>query len=111
MQGLPIIVVLFIIGALFFYSFRVLREYERGVVFQLGRFWNVKGPGLVIVWPGIQQMVKVSMRPVTMDVPRQDGVSRANVAVKVNAGLYFRVVEPQKCIIQVENYLVATSQL
>ncbi len=111
MQGLPIIVVLFIIGALFFYSFRVLREYERGVVFQLGRFWSVKGPGLVIVWPVIQQMVKVSMRTVTMDVPSQDVISRDNVSVKVNAVLYFRVVDPQKCIIQVENYLVATSQL
>ena len=111
MQGLPIIVVLFFIGALFFYSFRVLREYERGVIFQLGRFWSVKGPGLVIVWPVIQQMVKVSMRTVTMDVPSQDVISRDNVSVKVNAVLYFRVVDPQKCIIQVENYLVATSQL
>jgi regulator of protease activity HflC (stomatin/prohibitin superfamily) len=111
MQGLPIIVVLFFIGALFFYSFRVLREYERGVIFQLGRFWSVKGPGLVIVWPVIQQMVKVSMRTVTMDVPSQDVISRDNVSVKVNAVLYFRVVDPQKSIIQVENYLVATSQL
>jgi regulator of protease activity HflC (stomatin/prohibitin superfamily) len=111
MQGLPIIVVLFVLGALFFYSFRVLREYERGVVFQLGRFWSVKGPGLVIVWPVIQQMVKVSMRTVTMDVPSQDVISRDNVSVKVNAVIYFRVVDPQKCIIQVENYLVATSQL
>src|SRR5215212_6528628 len=111
MQGLPIIVVLFIIGALFFYSFRVLREYERGVVFQLGRFWSVKGPGLVIVWPVIQQMVRVDLRTVVMDVPSQDVISRDNVSVKVNAVLYFRVVDPQKCIIQVENYLVATSQL
>jgi regulator of protease activity HflC (stomatin/prohibitin superfamily) len=111
MQGLPIVVIVFVIGALFFYSFRVLREYERGVVFQLGRFWNVKGPGLVIVWPVIQQMVKVSMRTVTMDVPSQDVISRDNVSVKVNAVIYFRVVDPQKCIIQVENYLVATSQL
>ena len=111
MQGLPIIVVLFLLGALFFYSFRVLREYERGVVFQLGRFWSVKGPGLVIVWPVIQQMVKVSMRTVTMDVPSQDVISRDNVSVKVNAVIYFRVVDPQKAIIQVENYLVATSQL
>src|SRR3954468_14260322 len=111
MQGLPIIVILFFVGALFFYLFRVLREYERGVVFQLGRFWSVKGPGLVIVWPVIQQMVKVSMRTVTMDVPSQDVISRDNVSVKVNAVLYFRVVDPQKCIIQVENYLVATSQL
>src|SRR4029078_7878716 len=111
MQGLPIIVVLFIIGALFFYSFRVLREYERGGVFQLGRFWNVQGPGLVIVWPVIQQMVKVSMRTVTMDVPSQDVISRDNVSVKAIAVLYFRVVDPQKCIIQVENYLVGTRQL
>src|SRR5437763_2145557 len=111
MQGLPIIVILFFVGALFFYSFRVLREYERGVVFQLGRFWSVKGPGLVIVWPVIQQMVKVSMRTVTMDVPSQDVISRDNVSVKVNAVLYFRVVDPQKCIIQVANFFEATSQL
>jgi regulator of protease activity HflC (stomatin/prohibitin superfamily) len=111
MQGLPFVVVIFLVVVLFFYSFRVLREYERGVIFQLGRFWNVKGPGLVIVWPVIQQMVKVSMRTVTMDVPSQDVISRDNVSVKVNAVLYFRVVDPQKCIIQVENYLVATSQL
>jgi len=111
MQGLPFVVVIFLIVVLFFYSFRVLREYERGVIFQLGRFWSVKGPGLVIVWPVIQQMVKVSMRTVTMDVPSQDVISRDNVSVKVNAVLYFRVVDPQKCIIQVENYLVATSQL
>lgn len=111
MYGLPFVVILFFVGALFFYSFRVLREYERGVVFQLGRFWSVKGPGLVIVWPVIQQMVKVSMRTVTMDVPSQDVISRDNVSVKVNAVIYFRVVDPEKCIIQVENYLVATSQL
>src|SRR5690349_2851188 len=79
MQGLPIVVIVFLVGALFFYSFRVLREYERGVIFQLGRFWSVKGPGLVIVWPVIQQMVKVSMRTVTMDVPSQDVISRDNV--------------------------------
>jgi len=111
MQGLPFVVVIFLIVVLFFYSFRVLREYERGVIFQLGRFWNVKGPGLVIVWPVIQQMVKVSMRTVTMDVPSQDVISRDNVSVKVNAVLYFRVVDPQKCIIQVENYYQATSRL
>src|SRR5690242_21741162 len=111
MQGLPIVVVLVLVIVLFFYSFRVLREYERGVIFQLGRFWSVKGPGLVIVWPIIQQMVKVQMRTVTMDVPSQDVISRDNVSVKVNAVIYFRVVDPQKSIIQVENYLVATSQL
>jgi regulator of protease activity HflC (stomatin/prohibitin superfamily) len=92
-------------------SFRILREYERGVVFMLGRFWKVKGPGLVIVIPGIQQMVRVDLRVVTMDVPEQDVISHDNVSVKVNAVVYFRVVEPQKAIIQVANFLQATSQL
>jgi len=92
-------------------SFRILREYERGVVFQLGRFWRVKGPGLVIVIPGVQQMVRVDLRVVTMDVPPQDVISRDNVSVKVNAVVFFRVVDPQKAIIQVEKYLMATSQL
>ncbi|MFZ5557645.1 MAG: slipin family protein [Pseudomonadota bacterium] len=92
-------------------SFRILREYERGVVFMLGRFWRVKGPGLIIVIPGLQQMVRVDLRTVTMDVPSQDVISRDNVSVKVNAVIYFRVVDPERAIIQVENYLVATSQL
>jgi regulator of protease activity HflC (stomatin/prohibitin superfamily) len=92
-------------------SFRVLREYERGVVFQLGRFWKVKGPGLVIVIPGLQQMVRVDLRVVTMDVEPQDVISRDNVSVKVNAVVFFRVVDPEKAIIQVENFLMATSQL
>src|SRR5262245_5280453 len=111
MPGLSGIVVLIIVVALLFYSFRVLREYERGVIFQLGRFWKVKGPGLVIVVPVIQQMVKVDLRTVTMDVPPQDVISRDNVSVKVSAVIYFRVVDPERAIIQVENYLVATSQL
>ncbi len=92
-------------------SFRILREYERGVVFMLGRFWRVKGPGLIIVIPGIQQMVRVDLRVVTMDVPEQDVISHDNVSVKVNAVLYFRVVEPDKAVIQVANFLQATSQL
>ncbi|HEY0858795.1 MAG TPA: slipin family protein [Albitalea sp.] len=92
-------------------SLRILREYERGVVFQLGRFWKVKGPGLVLVIPGLQQMVRVDLRIVTFDVPPQDVISRDNVSVKVNAVLFFRVVDAQKAIIQVENYLAATSQL
>ncbi len=92
-------------------SVKILREYERGVIFLLGRFWRVKGPGLVIVIPGVQQMVKVDLRVVTMDVPPQDVISKDNVSVKVNAVVYFRVVDPQKAIIQVENYLMATSQL
>jgi regulator of protease activity HflC (stomatin/prohibitin superfamily) len=92
-------------------SLRILREYERGVVFQLGRFWKVKGPGLVILIPGIQQMVRVGLRVMVLDVPTQDVISRDNVSVKVNAVLYFRVVDPERAIIQVENYLQATSQL
>jgi regulator of protease activity HflC (stomatin/prohibitin superfamily) len=90
---------------------RVLREYERGVVFMLGRFYKVKGPGLIIVVPVLQQMVRVDLRTVVMDVPPQDVISRDNVSVKVNAVLYFRVVDPERAIIQVENYLEATSQL
>ncbi len=92
-------------------SIRILREYERGVVFLLGRFWKVKGPGLILVVPGIQQMVRVDLRLVVMDVPSQDVISRDNVSVKVNAVVYFRVVDPQKAIIHVENFLEATSQL
>jgi len=92
-------------------SLRILREYERGVVFQLGRFWRVKGPGLVILVPGVQQMVRIGLRVVVMDVPSQDVISRDNVTLKVNAVLYFRVVDPQRAVIQVENFLMATSQL
>ena len=92
-------------------SLRILREYERGVVFQLGRFWRVKGPGLVLLIPGIQQMVRIGLRVVVMDVPSQDVISRDNVTLKVNAVLYFRVVDPEKAVIQVENFLAATSQL
>jgi len=91
--------------------FRVLREYERGVVFMLGRFYKVKGPGLIIVIPVLQQMVRVDLRTIVMDVPTQDVISRDNVSVQVNAVLYFRVVDPERAIIQVENYLEATSQL
>jgi regulator of protease activity HflC (stomatin/prohibitin superfamily) len=104
------VLVLFVIGIVFA-SIRILREYERGVVFLLGRFWRVKGPGLVLIIPGVQQMVRVDLRVVTMDVPPQDVISRDNVSVKVNAVVYFRVVDPQKAIIQVEKFLVATSQL
>ena len=94
-----------------FSLFRVLREYERGVIFLLGRFQRVKGPGLIIVIPIIQQMVRVDLRTIVMDVPTQDVISRDNVSVKVNAVVYFRVVDPQKAIIQVEDFLAATSQL
>jgi regulator of protease activity HflC (stomatin/prohibitin superfamily) len=107
--GLLAPVVLLVIVAVA--SLRILREYERGVVFMLGRFWKVKGPGLVIVVPGLQQMVRVDLRVVTMDVPTQDVISHDNVSVKVNAVIYFRVLEPAKAVIQVENYLQATSEL
>jgi regulator of protease activity HflC (stomatin/prohibitin superfamily) len=91
--------------------FRVLREYERGVIFMLGRFYKVKGPGLIIIVPILQQMVRVDLRTVVMDVPTQDVISRDNVSVQVNAVIYFRVIDPERAIIQVENFLEATSQL
>jgi len=100
------ILLIFLISA-----FRVLREYERGVIFFLGRFYRVKGPGLIIVIPLIQQMERVDLRTIVMDVPSQDVISLDNVSVKVNAVVYFRVIEPDKAIIQVENFLEATSQL
>jgi regulator of protease activity HflC (stomatin/prohibitin superfamily) len=102
--------VVLILGLLFS-IFRVLREYERGVVFLLGRFQTVKGPGLIIIVPFIQQMVRVGLRTIVLDVPTQDVISRDNVSVKVNAVLYFRVVDPQKAIINVEDFMAATSQL
>ena len=105
----PIIV--FIIVALLFYTFRILREYERGVIFFLGRFQEVKGPGLIIVVPGIQQMVRVALRTMVYDVPTQDVISRDNVSVKVSAVIYFRVVDPERAIINVEDFFEATSQL
>lgn len=92
-------------------AIRILREYQRGVTFTLGRFSSVKGPGLIFVIPVLQQIVRVDLRTVTMDVPSQDVISRDNVSVKVSAVIYFRVVEPEKAIIQVERYLEATSQL
>ncbi|CAH0446615.1 hypothetical protein LMG10661_02681 [Ralstonia syzygii subsp. syzygii] len=102
---------IFLIVLLVISSFRVLREYERGVVFLLGRFWRVKGPGLVLIEPAIQQMVRVDLRTIVMDVPPQDVISHDNVSVKVNAVVYFRVVDPERAIIQVANFLEATSQL
>jgi len=108
LSGLTIVLV---IVALLAASLRILREYERGVVFMLGRFWKVKGPGLVIILPGIQQMVRVDLRTVVFDVPSQDVISRDNVSVKVNAVVYFRVIDPAKAILQVEDFLNATSQL
>jgi regulator of protease activity HflC (stomatin/prohibitin superfamily) len=92
-------------------TIRILREYERGVVFTLGRFSGVKGPGLIILVPFVQQLVRVDLRTIVLDVPSQDVISRDNVSVKVNAVLYFRVVDPDKAVIQVENFMMATSQL
>ena len=90
---------------------KVLNEYERGVVFRLGRIINPKGPGITWIIPGVDKMVKIGLRVITMDVPPQDVITRDNVSVKVNAVVYFRVIDPVKAVIQVENYLYATSQL
>jgi len=106
-----IYVVVAIVVMLLFSAINVLMEYERGVVFMLGRFWKVKGPGLVIVIPIIQRLIRLQLRTVVLDVPPQDVISRDNVSVNVNAVVYFRVVDPQKAVIQVEDYYEATSQL
>jgi len=100
-----------IILAFLFHMIRILQEYERGVIFTLGRFWKVKGPGLIIVVPLIQRMVRVDLRTLVLDIPTQDVISKDNVSVKVNAVVYFRVMDPEKAIIQVEDYYEATSQL
>ena len=102
---------LILIGAFLFMSLKVLNEYERGVVFRLGRIIGAKGPGLIILIPVIDRMLRVDMRTVTLDVPPQDAISRDNVTIKVNAVVYFRVVDPNRAVIEVENYLLATSKL
>ena len=104
-------IVLGILALLVFSAIKILKEYERGVVFLLGRFYKVKGPGLIIIIPFVQKMVRVDLRLIVMDVPTQDVISKDNVSVKVNAVIYFRVVDPEKAIIQVANYFEATSQL
>lgn len=116
MQQFPVVTAVIIVFAILILSsaIRILREYERGVIFRLGRLignGGVKGPGLILLIPVVDKMVKVSLRTVVMDVPPQDIITRDNVSVKVNAVIYFRVIEPQKAIIGVENYLIATSQL
>lgn len=108
---IPYIVIAALVILLALTSIRILREYERGVVFTLGRYTGVKGPGLIVLVPFIQQMVRVDLRTVVLDVPSQDIISHDNVSVKVNAVVYFRVVDPNKAIIQVEHYMQATSQL
>ena len=113
MEQLPIglLVVVFLVISFLFSAIKVLREYERGVIFRLGRLIAMKGPGLIILIPGIDKMVKVSLRTIVLDVPPQDIITNDNVSVKVNAVVYFRVMEPDKAIVQVENYLSATSQI
>jgi regulator of protease activity HflC (stomatin/prohibitin superfamily) len=106
--GIYIVVLVIVFLAM---SIRILREYERGVIFTLGRFTGVKGPGLIILIPFIQQMVRVDLRTIVLDVPTQDVISHDNVSVHVNAVVYFRVIDPQKAIIQVEDFHTATSQL
>ena len=109
--GFSFLGLLVVLAALLAASIRILREYERGVVFTLGRFWKVKGPGLVLLVPAVQQMVKIDLRTIVFAVPTQDVISRDNVSVKGSAVVYLRVVDPERAIIQVENYLNATSQL
>jgi regulator of protease activity HflC (stomatin/prohibitin superfamily) len=113
MESFPftlVIVVIFILYVLAS-SIRILNEYERGVVFRLGRMVGVRGPGLIILVPFIEKMVKVSLRTVVMDVPPQDVITQDNVSIKVNAVIYFRVMQPDKAIVEVENFLMATSQI
>lgn len=110
-MDIAIYVVVALVAILLFSAINILKEYERGVVFMLGRFWKVKGPGLIIIIPLVQQMVRVQLRTIVMDVPSQDVITRDNVSVRVNAVVYFRVVDPEKAIIQIEDYYEATSQL
>ena len=107
----PFATFIVVVVALFISGIKILREYERAVVFRLGRMVGSRGPGMVYIIPGIEKMVKMDMRTVTMDIPPQDVITRDNVSVKVNAVLYFRVVEPNKAVREVENYLFASSQL
>ena len=111
MFQIPLIVITVFILALLVNAIKILKEYERGVIFTLGRFTGIKGPGLILVIPVIQQMSRVDLRTIVLDVPKQDVISRDNVSVKVNAVVYFRIVDPAKAIIQVANPFEATSQL
>jgi len=113
MEQFPITlaVVIFFVIIILSSSIRILREYERGVIFRLGRLIGIKGPGLIFLIPVIDNMVKVTLRTVVLDVPPQDVITQDNVSIKVNAVVYFRVLDPQKAIVQVENYLSATSQI
>ncbi|MBM2804681.1 MAG: band 7 protein, partial [Deltaproteobacteria bacterium] len=108
--GVPVTFLIIAVAALIS-GIKILKEYERGVVFRLGRMVGARGPGIVYIIPGIEKMVKMDLRTVTMDIPPQDVITRDNVSVKVNAVLYFRVIEPNLAVREVENYLFATSQL
>jgi len=108
---MALILVIFLVFYFLSSAIRILREYERGVVFRLGRIIPVKGPGLVIIWPIIDKLVKVSLRIVAMDVPAQDVITKDNISVKVNAVVYFRVIDPTKAITEVEDFYYATSQI
>ncbi|MBI3550810.1 MAG: slipin family protein [Elusimicrobia bacterium] len=108
---MPFLPILLLVLGVVYVSINILREYERGVIFTLGRYSGMKGPGLILVLPGIQQIMRVSLRTVVLDVPPQDVITRDNVSLKVNAVVYYRVIDPSKAILQVENYLYATSQL
>ena len=111
MFAATVAVIVILVVIILYLAVRILREYERGVVFTLGRYTGTKGPGFFLLVPFVQQMVRVDLRVVVDEVPTQDVISRDNVSVKVNAVIYFRVVDPERAIIQVNNYLVATSQL
>jgi regulator of protease activity HflC (stomatin/prohibitin superfamily) len=111
MFSIPLIVIIVLVVMFLASAIRVLNEYERGVIFRLGRVIDTKGPGLIILIPVVDRMVKVDMRTITMDVPPQDVITRDNVSIKVNAVLYFRVIDSNAAVIEVENYLYATSQL
>ena len=112
MQQVPVVTIVVVIFAIIILSnaIKVLREYERGVVFRLGRLIKAKGPGIIFLIPIVDRIVRVSLRTVVLDVPPQDVITQDNVSIKVNAVVYFRVIEPQNAIVQVENYLQATSQ-
>ena len=112
--GIGFLIIIFLVGWLLINIFKILKHYERGVIFTLGRVsveHGVKGPGLILLWPGIQRMVRVGLRTVTMDVPAQDIITKDNVTVKVNAVVYFRVIDPRNAILEVEDYFYATSQI
>jgi regulator of protease activity HflC (stomatin/prohibitin superfamily) len=111
MLMMPYLIPLILVVAVIYNSIKILMEYERGVIFFLGKFDSVKGPGLIIVWPVIQRMLRVNLQIVTMDVPAQDVITRDNVSVKVNAVIFFRVVDPQRAILAVQDYLYSTSQI